>query len=548
MTDNHNKNTKRAVLMIGYLGAGGAERQMTYLATGLADAGWEVSLAAFSLSGEGSHFAPRLRERGIPLYALDSDDKAFRPSGHLLRLARAMPLLHRLPRDIQVEVTKATLLLLRQKPHMVICYLDSVNIVGGLAAVLAGVPRILLSGRNLNPTHFPYLHRPWLRELYQFLLRQRGVTLKANSHAGARSYEQWLGLPHGAVPVVHNGLAEDALPAPAPEAVARVRAGLGIAAEAPLVLGVFRLSPEKRPSLFFELVERLRRDFPGLQAMVAGTSNHFEDYVRELRDSGRADYIHLLGRREDIPALFQAADLMLHVSDAEGVPNAVMEAQWLGCPAAGTLGGGTGEILARAQQPYFHGLDDSEAVLASCRALLADPEHRREVGRQARVEVRAHFSVPALVEHTLAVARKPSPVRLPPALPTAFRPGALMGGMVLWLRMVRPRRRLRALFKKAFTAPLADIHPDSGHCYLAPVETQLPSDDGGRSPLMVCEDGVPLGPGHVSHDVIRTEGGGRFSHWGGWIYFSASDNSDPRSNGRAYSVMEHYDDNHLPFR
>jgi pectate lyase len=55
---------------------------------------------------------------------------------------------------------------------------------------------------------------------------------------------------------------------------------------------------------------------------------------------------------------------------------------------------------------------------------------------------------------------------------------------------------------------------------------------------MVFEDGRPLGPPHSSHEEIRRFGEGRFSHWGGQIYFSASDNSNPAHNGRCYSVEE----------
>lgn len=62
-----------------------------------------------------------------------------------------------------------------------------------------------------------------------------------------------------------------------------------------------------------------------------------------------------------------------------------------------------------------------------------------------------------------------------------------------------------------------------------------------QSTLQLYEDGKELGPAHSLHDDIRNAGGGRFSHWGnglgnGYIIFSTSDNTDPRRNGRTYSV------------
>lgn len=59
-----------------------------------------------------------------------------------------------------------------------------------------------------------------------------------------------------------------------------------------------------------------------------------------------------------------------------------------------------------------------------------------------------------------------------------------------------------------------------------------------RSRLIVYEDTTRLGPAHAQHADIRAAGGGRYSHWNGALYFSSSDNTDPRSNGRVYWVAE----------
>jgi hypothetical protein len=58
---------------------------------------------------------------------------------------------------------------------------------------------------------------------------------------------------------------------------------------------------------------------------------------------------------------------------------------------------------------------------------------------------------------------------------------------------------------------------------------------GRRSPVLLFEDSIPLDAPHSPHDDIRNLGGGRYSHWGFLLRFSASDNSDPRVNGRAYT-------------
>jgi len=59
-----------------------------------------------------------------------------------------------------------------------------------------------------------------------------------------------------------------------------------------------------------------------------------------------------------------------------------------------------------------------------------------------------------------------------------------------------------------------------------------------RSRMMLYEDGRILGLAHSLHDHIAKYGGGRFSHWGEYIYFSASDSSDPNTNSRSYTYCE----------
>lgn len=67
-------------------------------------------------------------------------------------------------------------------------------------------------------------------------------------------------------------------------------------------------------------------------------------------------------------------------------------------------------------------------------------------------------------------------------------------------------------------------------------------DHGAESKLAIYEDGVLLSTAHASHQEIRELGAGRYSHWRDdadqeYIFFSATDNSDPRQNGREYRVQ-----------
>jgi len=88
------------------------------------------------------------------------------------------------------------------------------------------------------------------------------------------------------------------------------------------------------------------------------------------------------------------------------------------------------------------------------------------------------------------------------------------------------------------------IKEEKGFCWRIDL-TDLPiegdsSEKSHQSSFVLCENGRPLGPGHCLHEMIHNAGRGYFSHWGKQLFFSTSDNSDPRTNGRKYSLIREY--------
>jgi SAM-dependent methyltransferase len=86
-------------------------------------------------------------------------------------------------------------------------------------------------------------------------------------------------------------------------------------------------------------------------------------------------------------------------------------------------------------------------------------------------------------------------------------------------------------------APLAQFQPETGFAFVT--RTHLPQLSAHTRPssARVLEDGRPLpGPANALHDAIRQTGRGCFSFWHDYLYLSASDNTDPRTNGRRYEI------------
>jgi hypothetical protein len=92
--------------------------------------------------------------------------------------------------------------------------------------------------------------------------------------------------------------------------------------------------------------------------------------------------------------------------------------------------------------------------------------------------------------------------------------------------------------------PLQTIHQYGGggiafHAHVDAFDSLADDNaDEQHSPVVLYEDGKPLGPAHsVILDVIR-DGRGRYTHWKGvGMIFSSSDNTDPTKNGRHYWVV-----------
>jgi len=82
------------------------------------------------------------------------------------------------------------------------------------------------------------------------------------------------------------------------------------------------------------------------------------------------------------------------------------------------------------------------------------------------------------------------------------------------------------------------IGPETGHAYSADISSlQIVPGSGRAARAELLEDGRPLLRPNQLHADIREQGLGRFSVWGATLYFSTSDNSDPRTNGRSYSIV-----------
>jgi glycosyltransferase involved in cell wall biosynthesis len=381
------------VLYTHALAPGGAERQWCYLAIELQKMGFLVTVVcANPLEGSSAHYLPLLEAAGVPVLSLSSmpngaESEAVLGGDHFGVLGvtdwNSTYLGH---------AARLTLCLERLSPRAVIAQLDTPNIVAALSGLIAGTPQVVLSMRNHNPSWFPYIDLPWLKPLYQTVTRSRRIVLSGNSRSGNMDYASWMGVPDSEFHWIPNAIDQDDHPRPTDDALAALRSQLGIVPGARVVLGVFRLSPEKRPLDFIEVCSGLASRLGQLRVFIAGEGPLSTTMLEAIGSRGLGETITLLGRRTDIDALMAVSDVLLLTSDREGMPNAVMEAQIAGLPVVATSSGGIIDCVEHDETGLLADVGDIEGMVAHCEALLCDRKLASRIRAKALSEVKRRFS------------------------------------------------------------------------------------------------------------------------------------------------------------
>jgi len=239
----------------------------------------------------------------------------------------------------------------------------------------------------------PWLACPGVATVHNIKRRQRMLRrferVIAVSGSVARSLQ---GLK---VDVVHNGV--DA-PASVEASVVETLRNRFSTDGRPLVLAVGRLVEAKGFDL---LVDAWR----GIDAtlLIAGEGPLHDALAGRIAQAGLARRIHLLGHRDDVPALMTAADLVVMPSRHEGLPYVLLEALHLNRPVVAARVAGAADLLPPR---WLVPVADERALSAAIQAALSDRE--RLLDDMAPVWKRAAtaFTLDAMVSNTEAVYRR----------------------------------------------------------------------------------------------------------------------------------------------
>lgn len=309
-----------------------------------------------------------------------------------------------LPSDAKQEVWRFLADFLRLRPAVVHVWQDALSITAGFAARIAGVPRIIVSGRNVAPVHFGY-HRAHMKHGYGELASCPGITMLNNSEAGMRSYASWLDLPEERFSVLRNGIDTATISRPAPVEVNALRAELGIPVGVPIIGSIFRLYDEKRPLLWAKSAAIVAQHRPDAHFVVFGSGPLRDQMLKLARGNELEHRLHLPGTIAN-PALgLGLFDIFLLTSKFEGTPNVVLEASLMGIPVVATDAGGTSEAVQEGITGYVVHSASAAELGTQIISILDDASFGEQVSVSGPRFVLERFGLERMIAETLALHR-----------------------------------------------------------------------------------------------------------------------------------------------
>ena len=397
---------RRIIMATASLAPGGAERQLANLARGLSDPIHRLDVSVFCISTSArtrrDFFLPLLTETGVEVVV--SDRRATQIYLAAPEVAPYAAIIREFPRDMAGPIAFWLAEFVRRRPQIVHAWQDGTNLTAVVAALLAGVPRIVLCARSVRPDNPRRRLKRFMRDGYRAVLDHPSVVLTNNSRAGAADYADWLDRDPATIAVVHNGIDFDQLERNADPAVARrIRENLNIPPDAKVLGSVFRMSEEKRPALWVETAAELARRDPGAHFIVCGDGPMRKDMAELAARNGIADRLHLPGQQTPIAPWYLAMDAVMLTSRHEGLPNVLLEAQCVGLPVVAPDVGGMSDAVWQGVTGWTIPNADAAALAERVDFCLANETWSANARKKAPAFVKENFGMTATLRRNMNV-------------------------------------------------------------------------------------------------------------------------------------------------
>jgi glycosyltransferase involved in cell wall biosynthesis len=363
--------TIRVLEIIPTLVRGGAEKQLSLLATGLPRDEFDVHVAVLTHSGP---YEDKLRAADVPVELIGKKWK-IDPAAYW-RLRRYI-------REL--------------KPDLVHTWIFAANCYGRQAAFAAGVETVLAGERCVD--HW----KVWHELAIDRQLAKRTTKIVTNS-TGVRDFYAEQGISAEKFAVIPNGIE----PARAGGAITRdgLLGELEIPTDAKIIGAVGRLWPQKRYKDMIWAADLLKAARDDTYLLIVGDGPEYDSLNNYCTDIRSRDRIRFLGQREDVHELLPLLDCFWLASAYEGQSNAIMEAMAAGIPVVATDIPGNRDLVVPDETGYLVPVGDSAEMARKTQLVIDDVERAKRFGDSAKQRMRDDFSVEKMIKRHAELYRE----------------------------------------------------------------------------------------------------------------------------------------------
>lgn len=336
-----------------------------------------VSLTSLDVIGRA------LRERGVKVYALNMSSAWSAPWAlwHLIRLIR------------------------REQPDIVQTWMYHADLLGGLAARLAGRRNIVWGVRRTALSFNDMAQTALVMKICAVLSHwvPRRIICVAEA---ARTAHIEAGYCARSMVVIPNGFDFSLLSATLEQRLSLRRASNFN--DGDVVIGtVGRFHPDKGQLNFVKAASIVSQQRANVKFLMVGRGCDKDNtsLLDWLTHYGLLDRFVLLGERKDVPVCLAAMDIFCMPSRTEGFPNGLGEAMAMGLPCVATRVGDT-HLLAGDTVDLVPPDDEYALAQGLMRILALSTGQREEIIDRARVRVRSEFSIETARERFDAIYRQ----------------------------------------------------------------------------------------------------------------------------------------------
>ena len=283
-----------------------------------------------------------------------------------------------------------------------------------LAACLAGRGKVIVTQHFLQPDHLTrrglggWVYRrahDWVNRSIDHFVAISDAVGAAMLERGDAAESRISRIPNGIVPPDLELLS----------ACGATRMQLGIAAEAPLIVCVARLQPEKDIPTLVAAIKKVVAVRSDAACIIAGEGSSRDEIAHLIDAQGMADHVILLGFRNDAAALIAAGDLFALPSPAEPFGLVLLEAMAMQRPVIAVNNGGPSQIVRDGETGLLVPPSDPAALAGAILQLLDDRQLSHLMGRQGYLRFQQHFTAASMALQTADVYERVMRQSLSPA-------------------------------------------------------------------------------------------------------------------------------------